>query len=732
LLLQQISAQLGNTQERLATGNRINSPLDGPVAYFAASALTQRADDLNQLKDVIGQAISTVKAANTGATSIEKLIQQARGLITTAQGQLGTDANSVAARKSLAQQYDTLLRQIDKIAQDSGYQGKNLLLGNGLRFDATSPSRAAFNAITGIQNTQVTNVTASDDYVLAISGNGAIRGSATDIANAERDRGITSLSISGFSSKTNGSFADLTLKVVGGPGQDKTITVTEGTTSFSQTFTQAQWKIAKSLNQTLTFDHQFASGTHVTFDADLDHIEAVPDTAGVGTSSIERYVALAVSVTGANGIGQSIDRSAASQLGQAKLANGQNAFAFDDGTVRIGINAQNLVQSATYPATIGNSYGSAAGAIVGAPVIPATQASAGIVNDYTYTLTATASAANFDFVNGRFTTYQATVNGPGGANNQTVNSDGAVTFTGIADNSQNVTLSIARSGLNGVTVAAASTVADVNGTERVIGNALTGGQVAVTAIGGFRNNTATLVTVNVQSNGSTASYTLTDQYGGTATATAVVGNGTTTLDFTIGSGPQQGGTFQIVLATIAGNAAGTLTYGVLGSFTGTQTARFDVRAAQTGQSATLTTAQVTDAGDGNNLSVALNENNTSNVTIISQNLQTGGEGLALDFAQNGWLDRGDIEAAQNALIAAEDKLHSASSALNNNLDIITERQTYTQQFVNVLSEGATNLVQADQNEEGAALLQLQTRQQLGTIGLSLANQAQQAILRLFS
>jgi flagellin len=51
--------------------------------------------------------------------------------------------------------------------------------------------------------------------------------------------------------------------------------------------------------------------------------------------------------------------------------------------------------------------------------------------------------------------------------------------------------------------------------------------------------------------------------------------------------------------------------------------------------------------------------------------------------------------------------------------------------VNILSEGANKLVQADQNEEGANILTLQTRQQLGTISLSLANQAQQAILRLF-
>ena len=69
--------------------------------------------------------------------------------------------------------------------------------------------------------------------------------------------------------------------------------------------------------------------------------------------------------------------------------------------------------------------------------------------------------------------------------------------------------------------------------------------------------------------------------------------------------------------------------------------------------------------------------------------------------------------------------------MNNNLDIIQERQKYTDSFVNILSEGANKLVQADQNEESANMLQLQTRQQLGTITLSLANQAQQAILKLF-
>jgi flagellin-like hook-associated protein FlgL len=81
--------------------------------------------------------------------------------------------------------------------------------------------------------------------------------------------------------------------------------------------------------------------------------------------------------------------------------------------------------------------------------------------------------------------------------------------------------------------------------------------------------------------------------------------------------------------------------------------------------------------------------------------------------------------------AAKVTLESQASSLNNSLDIIQERQSYTDKFVNILGEGANKLVQADQNEESANMLQLQTRQQLGTITLSLANQAQQAILKLF-
>ncbi len=65
------------------------------------------------------------------------------------------------------------------------------------------------------------------------------------------------------------------------------------------------------------------------------------------------------------------------------------------------------------------------------------------------------------------------------------------------------------------------------------------------------------------------------------------------------------------------------------------------------------------------------------------------------------------------------------------LNIINTRQDFTEGMINVLEDGAANLTLADMNKEGANMLMLQTRQQLGTTSLSMASQAAQSVLRLF-
>ena len=57
---------------------------------------------------------------------------------------------------------------------------------------------------------------------------------------------------------------------------------------------------------------------------------------------------------------------------------------------------------------------------------------------------------------------------------------------------------------------------------------------------------------------------------------------------------------------------------------------------------------------------------------------------------------------------------------------------FTNEYVNTLQGGSDKLTLADLNEEGANLVALQTRQQLGIQSLSIAGQQQQAILALLN
>ena len=51
LSLQNTSSLMDQTQERLSTGNKVNSAIDNPSSYYTAQSLNNRASDLNSLLD---------------------------------------------------------------------------------------------------------------------------------------------------------------------------------------------------------------------------------------------------------------------------------------------------------------------------------------------------------------------------------------------------------------------------------------------------------------------------------------------------------------------------------------------------------------------------------------------------------------------------------------------------------------------------------------------------------
>ena len=80
LSLQSTADLLSTTQNRLATGNKVNSALDNPTNFFTAQGLDNRASDINNLLNSIGNGVQVLQAANTGITSLQKLVDTAKSI----------------------------------------------------------------------------------------------------------------------------------------------------------------------------------------------------------------------------------------------------------------------------------------------------------------------------------------------------------------------------------------------------------------------------------------------------------------------------------------------------------------------------------------------------------------------------------------------------------------------------------------------------------------------------
>src|SRR5271156_1516618 len=80
LSLQSTASLLATTQNDLATGNKVNSALDNPTNFFTSEGLNNRASDIGNLLDSIGNGVQVLQAANTGITSLQSLIADAQSI----------------------------------------------------------------------------------------------------------------------------------------------------------------------------------------------------------------------------------------------------------------------------------------------------------------------------------------------------------------------------------------------------------------------------------------------------------------------------------------------------------------------------------------------------------------------------------------------------------------------------------------------------------------------------
>lgn len=216
--LQSTASFMSDVQNKLATGKKVNSALDNPSNFFTASGLTSRANDLSTLLDDMGQSVQTLKAADQGISTITDLVESAK-----AKANQALQTQSQYERKQFAAQYNELLTQIEDVAKDSSYKGKNLLAGTGndltTIFNEDSTSKLKIDAVDYTDTTLSTGLNLSD--------------------LVEGDGGASALTLQG--GKT-------------------TITLTDGTTSLLSSSTLSD-SSAISTTTTLEFVNNIASGT---------------------------------------------------------------------------------------------------------------------------------------------------------------------------------------------------------------------------------------------------------------------------------------------------------------------------------------------------------------------------------------------------------------------------------------------------------------------------------------
>src|SRR5665213_1075035 len=171
LSLQSTASLLATTQNDLATGNKVNSALDNPTNYFTAAALNDRAGDISNLLDGIGNGVQVLQAANTGITSLQSLVASAQSV-----------ANQVL---------QTPVGYSTKSSVSSAAVGgatANNLLGTGAGFtDATFAGATATGtvtaAFTNVSSTGTTAINNDDATPVAITAATLLVGTASSTSN---------------------------------------------------------------------------------------------------------------------------------------------------------------------------------------------------------------------------------------------------------------------------------------------------------------------------------------------------------------------------------------------------------------------------------------------------------------------------------------------------------------------------------------------------------------------
>ncbi|MCK1569843.1 DUF1522 domain-containing protein [Bradyrhizobium sp. 173] len=731
LSLQSTADLLATTQSRLSTGKSVNSALDNPTNFFTAQSLDNRASDINNLLDGIANGVQVLQAANTGITSLQKLIDSAKSIAnqalqttvgyssksnvsTTISGATASDLRGTTSFTSASALSSVLY---DGTAGGTHAAGSGITLGGVVGTDtgtvinaATTAAKLLNGAAAGDANAGVAagdTLTVNGKTVTFVAGDQPAT-VPTGLTQVAASAGVTTGNVYTDASGNVSVYLGSTTKASIGDVLTAVDLASGVQSNVAGTLTLNAGQTASSVNGSGALLLKSTTGSDLSVTGKADILKALGLT----------------SATGAGNVTATATRTTSSATLSSFVSSGSTLNV--DGHV-ITFKDAPTPAAASLPSTQGVS-----GNVV----------TDGSGNSTVYLQSATIADVlkAVDFATGVQT---FTLNGSGGGalatatgqTNSSINASGQLKIsTGVnADLSITGTGNALQSlGLAGNTgTSSAFTAARTSGTGGINGKTLTfssfngGTAVNVTFGDGTNGTVKTLDQLNTQLQANNLSATIdanglltitaTNDYasstlGSSAAGGAIGGTLTTALTFSTASAPTADPVAQTARSNLVNQYNNILN-------------QID----STSQDSSFNGVNLL---NGDQLKLVFDETGKSSLNITGVTYNSKGLGLAALTSGVDFIDNSATNKVLTNLNSASSTLRSEASALGSNLTIVQVRQDFNKNLINVLQTGSSNLTLADTNVEAANSQALSTRQSIAVSALSLANQSQQSVLQL--
>jgi flagellin len=736
LALQSTADLLASTQSQLATGKKVNSALDNPTNFFTGLGLDNRASDIGNLLDSIGNGVQVLQAANTGITSLQKLVDSAKSIANQAlQTTIGYSTKSNVST-TIAGATASDLRGTTSFAS-------SIASSNVLYTGAAGGITAASGTTTlgGTQGSFSLNVIGA-----TTTANSLLDGTAAGDANAGVVAGDT-LTVNGKTVTFAAGDAPTGAAVPAG----LTRVASVANTTSGDVFTDASGNVTVYLGNTgpkatigdVLTAVDLASGVQSnvagTLTANSGQTPSSVSTVNAGALVLESTKGSDLSVTGKADILKALGLTAATGGGSATV---QALRTTGTGSLNSLIQAGSTLNVDGHVITFKDAPTPTSASLGSGSGVSGNIVTDGNGNSTVYLQSATVAdlLKAIDLATGVQT---ATLNGAGGAavvpaSGQTassVNASGQLKISTGVDQDLSITgtgNALAVLGLAGNTgTATAFTAARQSGLGGINGKTLT--------FTSFNGGTAVNVTFGDGTNGTVKSLDQLNAALGADNLTATIdAKGVLTIaasnDFassTLGS------------TTSGGAIGGTLTSALTFSTASAPVADPNAQATRAGLVSSFnsivqqidSTAQDSSFNGvnllfGDQLKLVFDETGKSSLSITGVTFNTTGLGLSSLTSGTDFIDNAATNKVLSRLNTASSTLRSEASALGSNLSIVQVRQDFNKSLIDVLQTGSSNLTLADTNQEAANSQALSTRQSIAVSALSLANQSQQSVLQL--